>query len=125
MVEVPRDDAVKLALSVLTAFDGSPSHVGRCVSVQPLFTKHREEGGEERGREAREQDGLNVDYGAGRTSPLWYGGSVIAEGGAVHLVENNTEESGRFVVRVRLEVGMDLYYERRGDRGEQTSLLLS
>ena len=48
MVEVPSDDAAKFPLAILTAFYPSPSHVRRRVPIQPLFAKHREEGGEER-----------------------------------------------------------------------------
>jgi hypothetical protein len=63
-----------------------------------------------------------VDYRAGRTSPLWDGGGVIAEGGVVDLVDKNTEESGGLVVRIRLELGIDLDDECGGDCGKQTSL---
>ena len=33
MVEVPRDDPIQFPLSILAAFDGSPPHVRRRVSV--------------------------------------------------------------------------------------------
>jgi hypothetical protein len=46
-VKVPGNDAIELPLSILAPPDGRPSHVDRGVSVQPLFPKHRKEGGEE------------------------------------------------------------------------------
>jgi hypothetical protein len=47
VVEVPGDDAIQLPLPILAAFYASPPHVRRCISVQPLLAKHREESGEE------------------------------------------------------------------------------
>ena len=61
MVEIPRDDAVELALPVLAAFDSSTSQVGRCVSIQPLLSEHCEEGGEEGSGETCVKDGLHLD----------------------------------------------------------------
>jgi hypothetical protein len=63
-----------------------------------------------------------VDYRAWRAGPLRESGSVVSEGGVVDLVKKNTEEGGGHVVRVLLEVGVDLDDERGGDGGEQTSL---
>jgi len=48
--------------------------------------------------------------------------SVIFEGGAVEIVDEDAEESCSHVVRVLLEVGVDLDGERRGNGGEQTDL---
>jgi hypothetical protein len=45
IVEVPGYDTIKLALPVLAAFYGRPSHLGGGISVQPLLAEHREEGG--------------------------------------------------------------------------------
>ena len=56
------------------------------------------------------------------TGPLWDGGNVIAEGGVVDLVDEDTEESGCLFVRVWLELGVDLDNERGSDGGKQTSL---
>jgi hypothetical protein len=53
---------------------------------------------------------------------LWECGRVVAEGGVVDLVEKDAEESGCLVVRIGLELGVDLDDERRGDGGEQTGL---
>jgi hypothetical protein len=49
---------------------------------------------------------------------LWKGGRIVAKGGIVDLVDEDTEEGGGFVVRVRLELGVDLDDECGGDGGE-------
>ena len=46
MVEVPGDDPIKFALSILAAFYGCPSHFGGSVAVQPLLAEYRKEGRE-------------------------------------------------------------------------------
>ena len=56
------------------------------------------------------------------TSPLWDGGNVIAEGGVVDLVDEDSKESGCLFVRVWLELGVDLDDECGSDGGKQTSL---
>ena len=53
---------------------------------------------------------------------MWEGWGVVSERGVVDLVEKNTEEVCGHVVRVLLEVGVDLDDECGGDGGEQTSL---
>jgi len=108
MVEVPGGNAIEFALSILAAFNSSPSQVCRRVSIQPLLSKHGEKSGEEGGGKTCEQDGLDMDDGVGRTSPLWEGRNLIPEGGVVDLVDQDTEESGGLVVRVRLELRIDL-----------------
>jgi len=49
--------------------------------------------------------------------------SVAAQAGLVDIVDENEEEGGGIVIRLRLEVGVGLDDERGGDDGEQTSLL--
>ena len=58
----------------------------------------------------------------GGPEPLRDCGNVAAEGGVVHLVEEDTEEGGGLFVQVWLELGVDLDDEGRSDGGEQTSL---
>jgi hypothetical protein len=53
---------------------------------------------------------------------LWEGGNVVSEGGVVHLVDEETEESGGLVVRVLLKVGVDLDDECGCDGRKQTGL---
>jgi hypothetical protein len=125
VVEVPGDDPVQFPLSVLTAFDGRPSHVSRHVSIQPLLAEHRKEGGEQRSSETREEDRLDVDYCAGGAGPLWECRNIVSEGGVIDLVKKNAEESSGDVVRVLLDVGVDLDDERGGNGGEQTGLYTS
>jgi len=57
-----------------------------------------------------------------RAGPLWEGWNIVAKGGVIDLVNKNAEESSSFVIRIRLEVRVDLDYECGGDGGEQTSL---
>jgi len=122
MVKVPGGDSAEFALPVLTAFDCGPSQVGQRVSVQPLLSKHRKEGGEEGSGEACVEDGLDLDDHVWGTGPLWKGGRVVSEGGVVDLVDEDTEEGDGLVVRVGPELRLDIDDECGGDGGEQTSL---
>jgi len=122
MVEVPGDDPIEFALPILAAFNSSPSHIGQLVSVQPLLSEHRKEGREEGCRETREEDGLDLNDGARRTSPLRKSGRIVPEGGVIDLVDKDTEEGGGLVVRVWLEMRVDLDDECGGNGREQTSL---
>ena len=63
-----------------------------------------------------------MDDGVWRASPLWEGGNIVAEGGVVDLVDEDAEESCSLVIRVRLELRVELDNECGGDSGEQTSL---
>ena len=109
-------------MTILAAFDGRPSYVGPCVSVQPLLAKHRQEGREKGSSETRVQDGLDLDDRGRRAGPLWEGGSVVSEGGIVDLVDEDAEEGGGLVTRVRLELGLDVEDEGGCDGGKKTSL---
>jgi hypothetical protein len=66
---------------------------------------------------------LDVDHRRRRAGPLWESGNVVSESSVVNLVDEDAEESGGFVAWVGFELGVDLDDERRGDCGEQTSLL--
>ena len=57
-----------------------------------------------------------------RSRPLWEGGSVVSERGVVDLVDEDTEEGGSLLTRVRLELRLDIEDERGRDGGEQSSL---
>ena len=122
MVEIPRNDAVEFALPVLAALYGGSSEIGRRIPVQPLLSEHSEEGGEETCGETCEEDGLDLDYRAGRSCPLWEGRGIVSKSSIVDLVDEDAEESCGYVVRVLLEVGVDLDDECGGDGGEQTGL---
>ena len=128
MVKVPGDDPVELSLSILAAFDGCSTHIGRRVSVQPLFAEHRKKGGEECDSQTCVQDGLDLDYHTRRVDQClggWEGGSTF-EGGVVDLVDENAEKRSGLHTRVGLELGLELRLdvkdECRSHRGEQTGL---
>ena len=53
---------------------------------------------------------------------MWDRRDVAAESGVVHLVDEDAEERGCFVVWVWLELRVDLDDECRSDGGEQTGL---
>ena len=123
MVKIPAVDPVEFLLPILAALNGGTTHVNRCISIQPLLAEHRKESGEQRSSEAGEEDCLDLDNHAWGTSPrLWDGGNVVAEGSVVHLVNEDTEESGGIFVWIRLEPGADLDDKGGSDGGEQTSL---
>ena len=64
-----------------------------------------------------------MDHGAWRAIPLWESGDVVSKSGVVNLVNKDSEESGGFITRVGLEMGVDLDDECRGDSREKTSLM--
>jgi len=63
-----------------------------------------------------------LDDRARGTSPLRDCGDVVSKGSVVNLVYENTEESGRFAVRVGLELGLDVDDECGSQDGEKTGL---
>ena len=56
---------------------------------------------------------MNLDSRVRGTGPLWERRNVVAEGGVIQLVNDDTEESGGLFVRVLLELGLDIDNERR------------
>ena len=65
---------------------------------------------------------MDLDDHVRGASPLWNVWNVVAKGGVVHFVNENTEESGGLFIRIRLELGVDLDDEGRSHGGEQTGL---
>jgi len=53
---------------------------------------------------------------------LWDCRNVIAKGSVVDLVDENTEEGGRLIDRVELELGLDVDDEHGSHNGEETAL---
>ena len=53
---------------------------------------------------------------------MWDRRNVVGEGSVVNLMDEDAEESGRLLVRVLLELGLDLDDERGSHGGEQTGL---
>ena len=56
------------------------------------------------------------------TGPLQESRNVVAEGGVVYLIDQDSEEGGGLVVRIRLELGADLDDEGGSYGGKQTGL---
>ena len=54
--------------------------------------------------------------------PLWEGRNVVAEGGVVDLVDQDMEEDGSLVVRIRLDSGVGLDNEGGSYGRKQTGL---
>ena len=48
--------------------------------------------------------------------------NISPEGSIVNFVNEDAEEGGSLVTRIRPELGVDLYSERGGDGGKQTGL---
>ena len=66
----------------------------------------------------------DLDERVRRSCPLWDRRNAATESGTVHRVNKDAKESSRLVVRVLLELGMDLDDERGGYGGEETNLQL-
>lgn len=122
MVKVPSDDTVQFPLAVLAAFYGGPSHVSRRVSIQPLFAEHREERRKKGDSETGVQYGLDMDDRLRRAGPLRNRRNFVTKSGVVHLVKENSQESGGLFAWVWLESRVDLNDEGRSNGGEQTGL---
>ena len=65
---------------------------------------------------------MNLDDCALGASPLRKGGDVTSEGGIVDLVNEHTEEGGRLVIGIRLQLRADIDDERGGHSRKETSL---
>ena len=65
---------------------------------------------------------MNLDNHGRGTSPLRKGRNVAAEGGVVYLIDQDPEEGGGLIVRIGLELGVDVDDEGRSHCGEQTGL---
>jgi len=64
-----------------------------------------------------------MDYRVRGTGPrLWELRGVISEYCFIRCMNEDAEEGGGLIVRVRLKLRVDLDDERRSDGGEQTSL---
>jgi len=53
---------------------------------------------------------------------LWNSGSFGTKGGVVDLMDEDSEEGGSFLTRVRLKLRLDIDDECGSDRRKQTSL---
>ena len=59
-----------------------------------------------------------MDHRAERPGPLWEGGNVVSESGAINLVNEDAKEGGGIDVRVGLQLRIDVDDEGRGNCGK-------
>ena len=64
-----------------------------------------------------------MDHRGRRSGPLRESWNVGPEGSVVDFIDENAEEGGGLVTRIRLELGIDLYDEGGGDGRKQTGLM--
>jgi len=88
-----------------------------------LLAQHRDECGEHGDNKTRVH-GTRDDDGLARWTFLdkWNGGGLTGDGGLIEGEGGGTEEGCRLVVRIGLEVGMDVDDESGADGREQTGL---
>ena len=121
-MEWPFLESVALALTVSASLDHRPARIPQ-VSIQPLLAQHCDECGEHGDYQTRVHETGHSDDLARRVSrDRWDGRGLTRDGGLIESEENCAEEGGRLLVRIGLEVGMDVDDEGRADSGEQTSL---
>ena len=66
---------------------------------------------------------MEAIHRGGRSGPFREGWNVGPEGGIVNFVNENAEEGGGLITRVRLELRVDLNDERGHDGRKQTGLM--
>ena len=121
-MEWPPLEPVTLALTVSAALDCRPARMPQ-VPVQPLFSEHRDECGEQRDQETRVHESSDGNDLLGMIFLDWRGKGVPAQdGGLVESEKDCTEEDRSLLVRIRLQLRLDIDDKRRADRGEQTGL---
>ena len=109
-------------MTVSASLDHRPARIPQ-VSIQPLLAQHRDERGEHRDYQTRvHETGHSDDLARWVSRDRWDGRGLTRDGGLIESEENCAEEGGRLLVRIGLEVGMDVDDEGRADSGEQTSL---
>ena len=88
-----------------------------------MLAQHRNECREHGDYETRIHERGHSDDFAGWIFPgRWDGRGLTRDGGLIESEENCAEEGGRLLVRIGLEVGMDIDDEGGADGGEQTGL---
>ena len=121
-VQRPLLQPIELALTVPAALDHRPARISQ-VSVQPLLAQHGDECGQQGDNQARVHEAGDRDRLARRISLNRQGGRSLArDGGLVESEENRAEKGGGLLVRIGLEVRVDVDDEGGADGGEQTGL---
>ena len=109
-------------MTVSATLDHRPARIPQ-VSVQPLLAQHGDECREQGDNQTRIHQARDCDRLARRISLDRRGGRSLArDGGLVESEEDCAEEGGGLLVRIGLEVGMDVDDEGRADGREQTGL---
>jgi len=118
----PLLESIALALTVSATLDHRPSRVPQ-VPVEPLFTQHRDECGEQGNQKTRVHESSDGDDLAGRIFlGRWNDGSFVRDSRLVEGEEDRAQEGHRLIVRVGLEFRVDVNDEGRTDGRKQTRL---
>jgi hypothetical protein len=121
-MEGPLLESIALALTVSATLDHRPARIPQ-VPVEPLLAQHRDECGEQRDQETRVHESSDGDDLAGRALlGGWNGGGFVRDGGLVEGEKDCAEEGCRLLVRIGLELRVDVDDEGGTDGGEQTRL---
>ena len=121
-VQWPFLQPIAFALTISASLDHRPARILQ-VSIQPLLAQHRDERGEHRDYETRiHETGHGDDLAWWIFLDKWDGRGLTRDGGLIESEEDCTEEGGRLLVRIGLEVGMDVDDEGGADGREQTGL---
>ena len=121
-VQWPFLQSIAFALTVSASLDNRPTRILQ-VSIQPLLAQHRDECGEHGDYETRiHEAGDGDDLARWIFLDRWDGRGLTGDGGLIESDEDRTEEGGGLLVRIGLEVRMDIDDEGRADGGEQTGL---
>ena len=121
-MEGPLLESIALALTVSATLDHRPSCVPQ-VAIEPLLAQHCNECGEQGDQETRVHEPSDGDDLAGRIFlGGWHGGDFVWDSRLVEGEEDRTEKGSRLVVRVGLELRVDVDDEGGTDGREQTRL---
>jgi len=121
-VQWPFLQPIAFTLTVSASLDHRPARILQ-VSIQPLLAQHGDERGKHGDYETRVHE---TGHGDDLTRWISLGGldgrSVTRDGGLIESEEDRAEEGGGLLVRIWLEVRMDVDDEGGADGREQTSL---
>ena len=109
-------------MTVSASLDHRPARIPQ-VSVEPLLAQHGDECGEQGDQETRIHETGDSDDPARRAFlKRWNDGGLTGDGRLIESEEDGSEEGRRSIVRIGLEVRMDVDDKGGADGGEQTSL---
>ena len=121
-VQWPFLEPIAFALTVAATLDHRPARVPQ-VPIQPLLAQHGDERGEHGDQKTRvHETGDGNDLARRTFLNRWNGGGLTGDGGLVESEEDCAEESRRLLVRVGLEVRMDVDDKSRAYGRKQTRL---